>query len=102
MQWSRRFLWRYFPPCLFGKGNRSNVHHGRGAPLEDLTPEGTISEKTGPKYWNGIYHQKPDGTFEDVTEKAGLQGRATRATAWVLRWEITTTTTMDLYVTVRH
>ena len=55
----------------------SKVHRGHGAPLEDRTPEGTISEKTGPKYWNRIYHQKPDGTFEDVTEKAGLQGRAT-------------------------
>ncbi len=27
-----------------------------------------------PEYWNRLYHQKPDGTFEDVTEKAGLQG----------------------------
>lgn len=40
-------------------------------------------------YWNRLYHQKPDGTFEDAKEKAGLQGRAT---AWVLRWEITATT----------
>ena len=36
--------------------------------------QGTIPQKTGPKYWNRLYHQKPDGTFEDVTEKAGLQG----------------------------
>ncbi|PYT57735.1 MAG: RNA-binding protein, partial [Acidobacteria bacterium] len=25
-------------------------------------------------YWNRLYHQKQDATFEDVTEKAGLQG----------------------------
>ena len=42
--------------------------------MRDPTPKGTIPQKTGPKYWNRLYHQKKDGTFEDVTEKAGLQG----------------------------
>ncbi len=46
-----------------------------GAPLGDPTPKGTIPQKTGPEYWNRLYHQKSDGTFEDVTEKAGLQGK---------------------------
>ncbi|HZD75377.1 MAG TPA: VCBS repeat-containing protein, partial [Acidobacteriaceae bacterium] len=45
-----------------------------GAPLSDPTAKGTIPQKTGPEYWNRLYHQKKDGTFEDVTEKAGLQG----------------------------
>src|ERR1700680_3155204 len=45
-----------------------------GAPLADPTGKGTVPEKTGPKYWNRLFHQKADGTFEDVTEKAGLQG----------------------------
>jgi len=45
-----------------------------GAPLGDPTPKKTIPAKTGREYWNRLYHQKPDGTFEDVTEKAGLQG----------------------------
>src|SRR6201995_532113 len=45
-----------------------------GAPLTDPTAKGTIPQKTGPEYWNRLYHQKKDGTFEDVTEKAGLQG----------------------------
>jgi hypothetical protein len=45
-----------------------------GAPYPDPTPPGTIPQKTGPEYWNRFYHQKPDGTFEDLTEKAGLQG----------------------------
>ena len=31
-------------------------------------PKEPLSEKTGLKYWNRLYHQKPDGTFEDVTE----------------------------------
>jgi enediyne biosynthesis protein E4 len=45
-----------------------------GAQLSDPTPKGTIPQKTGPQTWNRLYHQKRDGTFEDVTEKAGLQG----------------------------
>jgi hypothetical protein len=45
-----------------------------GAPLNDPTPKGTIPRKSGSKHWNRLYHQKQDGTFEDVTEKAGLQG----------------------------
>ncbi len=45
-----------------------------GAPFGDFVPKGTIPQKTGPKYWNRLYHQKPDGTFEDVTLRAGLAG----------------------------
>jgi enediyne biosynthesis protein E4 len=45
-----------------------------GAPLVDPTAKGSIPQKTSPKYWNRLFHQQKDGTFEDVTEKAGLQG----------------------------
>ncbi len=45
-----------------------------GAPLSDPMAKGSIPQKTDPKYWNRLFHQKKDGTFEDVTEKAGLQG----------------------------
>jgi enediyne biosynthesis protein E4 len=45
-----------------------------GAPLTDPMAKGSIPQKTDPKYWNRLFHQKKDGTFEDVTEKAGLQG----------------------------
>ena len=45
-----------------------------GAEINDPSPLGAVPQKTGPQYWNRLYHQKPDGTFEDVTEKAGLQG----------------------------
>lgn len=44
------------------------------AQISDPTPKGAVPKKTGPEYWNRLYHQKKDGTFEDVTEKAGLQG----------------------------
>ncbi len=62
--------------ALFDYDNdgRLDIFFVNGAPLADPTPRGTIPQKTGPKYWNRLYHQKQDGTFEDVTEKAGLQG----------------------------
>ena len=62
--------------ALFDYDNdgRLDIYLVNGAPLSDPTPKGTIPQKTGPQYWNRLYHQKPDGTFEDVTEKAGLQG----------------------------
>lgn len=62
--------------ALFDYDNdgRLDVFLVNGAPLSDPTPKGTIPQKAGPKYWNRLYHQKPDGAFEDVTEKAGLQG----------------------------
>jgi enediyne biosynthesis protein E4 len=62
--------------ALFDYDNDSllDIFLVNGAPLLDPTPKGAIPQKTGPDYWNRLYHQKPDGTFEDVTEKAGLQG----------------------------
>ncbi|MFP5204629.1 MAG: CRTAC1 family protein [Acidobacteriota bacterium] len=30
--------------------------------------------KTGPKYWNRLFHNNGDGTFSDVTERAGVAG----------------------------
>src|SRR6267378_3256054 len=62
--------------ALFDYDNdgRLDIFVVNGAPLPDPTPKGAIPLKTGLKYWNRLYHQKPDGTFEDVTEKAGLEG----------------------------
>ena len=62
--------------ALFDYDNdgRLDVFLVNRAPLGDPTSKGTIPQKTGPQYWNRLYHQKTDGTFEDVTEKAGLQG----------------------------
>ena len=31
--------------------------------------------KTGPEFWNRLYRNNRDGSFTDVTEKAGLQGQ---------------------------
>jgi enediyne biosynthesis protein E4 len=34
----------------------------------------TTLNKTSPKYWDRLFHNNGDGTFTDVTEKAGLAG----------------------------
>jgi hypothetical protein len=62
--------------ALFDYDNdgRLDIFLVNGAPLDDPTPKGTIPKKTSRKYWNRLYHQTANGTFEDVTEKAGLQG----------------------------
>jgi hypothetical protein len=75
---SKKYLIETMGPgvALFDYDNdgRLDIFVVNGAPLTDLTPKGAIPRKTSPKYWNRLYHQKQDGTFEDVTEKAGLQG----------------------------
>jgi enediyne biosynthesis protein E4 len=62
--------------ALFDYDNdgRLDIFFANGARLNDPTIKGTIPKKDNPKYWNRLYHQKPDGTFEDVTERAGLTG----------------------------
>jgi hypothetical protein len=75
---SRKYLLETMGPgiALFDYDNdgRLDIFIVNGAPLADPTAKATIPQKTGAKYWNRLYHQKKDGTFEDVTEKAGLQG----------------------------
>jgi len=58
----------------FDNDGRLDIYVVNGTPLSDPTPRTAVPQKTGPEYWNRLYHQKPDGKFEDVTEKAGLQG----------------------------
>src|SRR5438270_7031655 len=58
----------------FDNDGRLDIFLANGAPLTDSMPRTAIPQKSGPQYWNRLYHQKSDGRFEDVTEKAGLQG----------------------------
>jgi len=53
---------------------RLDLYLVNGAPYSDPEPKGSIPQKTGPEYWNRMYRQRPDGTFEDITEKSGLKG----------------------------
>ena len=58
----------------YDNDGRLDIFAVNGALLKDPTPRGSIPQKAGPEYWNRLFHQKPDGSFEDVTEKTGLQG----------------------------
>jgi hypothetical protein len=46
-----------------------------GAFIRDPMPKGEFPDKSDPRFWNRLYRNNHDGTFNDVTEKAGLQGR---------------------------
>ena len=59
----------------FDNDGRLDIFLVNGAPISDPTPPGAIPRKSDPKYWHRLYHQKPDGTFEDVTERAGVEGK---------------------------
>jgi hypothetical protein len=58
----------------YDNDGRLDIFFVNGAQLNSPTPKGAIPQKTGPRDWNRLYHQKKDGTFEDVTEHAGLKG----------------------------
>jgi hypothetical protein len=62
--------------ALFDYDNdgRLDLYFTNGARLEDPMPKGASPDKREPKFWNRLYHQKQDGTFEDVTERAGVKG----------------------------
>jgi hypothetical protein len=45
-----------------------------GARIDDPMPPGRQPDKADRPFWNRLYRQQPDGTFRDVTEKAGLGG----------------------------
>ena len=53
---------------------RLDIFFVNGARLDDPMAKGAVPIKDGPKYWNRLFHQKSDETFEDITEKSGLAG----------------------------
>ena len=62
--------------ALFDYDNdgRLDIFFANGARIDDPMQPDAIPRKDGSEYWNRLYHQKADGSFEDVTEKAGLRG----------------------------
>lgn len=58
----------------YDNDGRMDLFFTNGAALKDPMPKSEMPDKRDPKYWNRLYHQKNDGTFEDVTETAGVKG----------------------------
>jgi len=58
----------------FDSDGRLDIYFTNGAALSDPMPKGASPDKRDPRFWNRLYRQKPDGTFEDVTERSGLRG----------------------------
>jgi enediyne biosynthesis protein E4 len=58
----------------YDNDGRLDVFFTNGAKIDDPMPQGRLPDKSDRTFWNRLYHQNPDGTFADVTEKAGLTG----------------------------
>lgn len=52
-----------------------DVFFTNGAKLNTPQSDREPLEKTAPEYWNRLFRNNRDGTFTDVTEKAGLRGK---------------------------
>ena len=62
--------------ALFDYDNdgRLDIYFTNGALINDPMSPNALPEKRDASFWNRLYHQKPDGKFEDVTERAGVRG----------------------------
>ncbi|MDT4965417.1 MAG: enediyne biosynthesis protein [Acidobacteriota bacterium] len=58
----------------YDNDGRMDLYFTNGALLTDPMPKGAMPDKREPRFWNRLYHQKADATFEDVTERARVKG----------------------------
>jgi enediyne biosynthesis protein E4 len=58
----------------YDNDGRLDIFFANGARLADPMPDGGQPDKSDPKYWNRLFRQEADGTFTDVSEKAGVTG----------------------------
>jgi hypothetical protein len=58
----------------YDSDGRLDLYFTNGARLEDPMPKGALPDNRDPRYWNRLYRQRPDGRFEDTTERAGVKG----------------------------
>jgi hypothetical protein len=53
---------------------RQDLFFVNGAHIQSPMPAGAVPDKSKPLFWNRLYRNNGDGTFTDVTEKAGVRG----------------------------
>ena len=58
----------------YDNDGRLDMFFTNGAKIDDPMADGKRPDKSDRKFWNRLYHQNENGTFNDVTEKAGLTG----------------------------
>jgi hypothetical protein len=58
----------------YNNDGRMDLFFVNGALLREDMAADAIPEKSDPRFWNRLYEQQSDGTFQDVTEKSGLKG----------------------------
>lgn len=51
-----------------------DIYFVNGARLEDPMPARRRPDKRDPRFWNRLYRNLQDGTYQDVTEEAGVKG----------------------------
>jgi hypothetical protein len=81
----------------YDNDGRMDLFFTNAAALKDPMPKTEMPDKRDPIYWNRLYRQKAEGTFEDVTERAGIRG--TGFSMGVAAADYDNDKFVDLYVT---
>ena len=84
----------------YDSDGRLDIFFTNGARLYDPVPTERPPDKSDRRYWNRLYRQAADGTFADVTERAGLTGMPqNRYAMGVAAGDYDNDGHVDLYVT---